>query len=73
MFLDIKVIPKASKNQVKEEETQYKVYLTASPTEGKANCALIEILADHFHIAKQRIRIIGGLKSRHKVVEIIEK
>ncbi|MFH1232034.1 MAG: DUF167 domain-containing protein [Planctomycetota bacterium] len=73
MLLNIKVIPRASKNEVKEESTgQYKIYLTAPPIDGKANDALIEILASHFHIAKQQIKIVRGLKSRHKIVEIGE-
>lgn len=71
MLLNIKVITRASKNQIKEEDTQYKVYLTAAPIDGKANDALIEILASHFHITKQQIKIVRGLKSKHKMVEII--
>ena len=72
MLLNVKVIPRASKNEVKEESTgQYKIYLTAVPADGKANDALIEILARHFYIAKQQIKIVRGLKSRHKMVQII--
>ncbi|MFH0889106.1 MAG: DUF167 domain-containing protein [Planctomycetota bacterium] len=71
MFLNIKVITKASKNQIKKEAAQYKVYLTAAPINGKANDALIEILAGYFHITKQQIKIVRGLKSKHKMVEII--
>lgn len=69
--LNIKVIPNASKNQVKEDSPGgLKVYLTAPPTDGKANEALIEVLAKHFGVAKQQVNIVRGHKSRQKVVAI---
>ncbi|MFA4835076.1 MAG: DUF167 domain-containing protein [Dehalococcoidia bacterium] len=68
--LRIRVIPNARKNRVLEEEGQLKVYLTAPPAEGKANKALIELLADHFKVKKSSVRIVKGEKSRNKVVEI---
>ncbi len=71
MRLDIKIIPNASKNQVKEESGQYKVYVTAPPADGRANQAVIKALAEHFSVAKKQISIIRGVKSRHKTVEII--
>lgn len=70
MRLNIKVIPNASKNLVKPESDQLKVYVTASPTDNKANQAVIEILAGHFGVAKRQVHIIRGQTSRHKVVEI---
>lgn len=40
------------------------------PVENRANIALVESLSDHFGIPKSRIRIVAGLKSKNKVVEI---
>jgi len=62
----IKVIPNAKRNAFKDG----KVYLTAPAVEGKANQALVEFLAEHFNVKKRQIRIIRGLKSRQKVVEV---
>ncbi|MFH1226611.1 MAG: DUF167 domain-containing protein [Planctomycetota bacterium] len=70
MRLAVKVIPNASKNLIKEEASQLKVHLTASPTDGKANAALIEVMAKHFNVAKRQVVIVRGQTSRHKVVEI---
>lgn len=70
MRLDIKVIPNASKNLVKADGAQLKVYVTAPPTDNKANQAVIEVLAGHFGVAKRQVQIIRGQTSRHKVVEI---
>ena len=70
MLLNVKVIPNAKKNKAVEEAGRLKVYLTATPVEGKANRALIEFLSEHFKVKKKQIRIVRGEKSREKVVEI---
>ncbi|MBF0512010.1 MAG: DUF167 domain-containing protein [Candidatus Omnitrophica bacterium] len=70
MRLSIKVIPKASKNAIKQEAGIMKVYLTAPPVDGKANTALVKFLAQHYDVAQSRIEIIKGETSRNKIVEI---
>ncbi len=72
MLVNIKVIPKAKKIHIKQEAGRLKVYLTAPAIEGKANSALIEILADYFKVKKSSVSIIRGEKSREKVVSIGE-
>ncbi|MFA6548570.1 MAG: DUF167 domain-containing protein [Candidatus Margulisiibacteriota bacterium] len=64
--IEIKVVPNAKRNELKEG----KVYLTAPAVEGKANQALIEFIAEHFGVKKRQVKIIKGMKSRQKVVEI---
>ena len=49
-----------------------KVRLAARAVDGKANEALIEFLAAHYNVPKRNVRIVGGLKSRQKRVEIDE-
>jgi uncharacterized protein (TIGR00251 family) len=70
MRLNIRVIPNAKQTKIVEEQEKLKVYLTAPPAEGKANKALIELLAEHFKIKKNQIKIIRGDKSRNKVLKI---
>ncbi len=72
MRLEIKVIPGASKNMLKQQDGMIKVYLTAPPIDGKANEALIKFLAKHYDVTKSRIEIIKGITSRHKIIEIGE-
>lgn len=71
MKLNIRVIPKAKHNKVVVEPDRLKVYLTAPPVEGKANEALIEFLAEHLKVKRSQIKILRGLKSRDKVIEIL--
>ncbi len=70
MKIDVKVIPGAKKNLLKKEGPLIKVYLSAPAIEGKANKALVEFLADQFHVAQRDIEITKGLKSRHKTINI---
>ena len=70
MLLNIRVQPNARQNKIVKEGDRYKVYLTAPPVEGKANQALIEFLAEYFQVKRSLVKIIKGLKSRDKIVEI---
>jgi uncharacterized protein (TIGR00251 family) len=70
MRVSIRVIPRAKQNKVVEEADRVKVYLTVPPVEGRANQALIALLAAHFQVRKSDIRIVRGEKSRDKIIEI---
>lgn len=70
MILSVKVIPKASRNFVKEEGPGFRIYLTKPAYDGLANEQLIFLLADHFKVKKYQVRIVKGDKSRNKLVEI---
>jgi uncharacterized protein (TIGR00251 family) len=71
MRIYVKVVPRSSRNAVeKTGENEYRVRLTAPPVEGKANEKLIEVLADHFGVAKSLVSIVGGKTARTKMVDI---
>lgn len=70
MKIDLKIIPSAKKELIKSEGPVWKVYLTAPAVDGKANKALISLMARHSGVKKSQIKIIKGLKSRHKTISI---
>ncbi len=70
MILELKVIPGAKRNCLKEEAGGIKIYLTAPAVDGKANQALIAFLAGHYHCKKRDIEIVSGEKSRRKKIRI---
>lgn len=75
MYINIHINPWSSRNIVLVEETLmgetlYKVYVTAPPIDGKANEALIKLIADFFSVKKRQIRIVSGFKSRYKVLDV---
>jgi len=47
-----------------------RVAVTAPAREGRANAALIDLLADHFGVPRSKIHILRGASSRHKIVEV---
>jgi len=44
--------------------------LMSKPERGEANRELIKKLAKHFHVPTVQIKIVAGLKSKRKIVEI---
>jgi hypothetical protein len=70
VILEVKVIPKSSRNAVVAEAGRMKVYVSAAPEKGKANKALIELIAGHFGVRKSDVRIRQGLHAHTKIVEI---
>jgi uncharacterized protein len=72
MKMEIRLIPNASRDEVAglTEEGRYRVKVQSPPVEGAANKRLILFLAERLGVSKSRVRIIGGEKSRNKVVEI---
>ncbi len=72
MKIRVKVQPKSSREEILDcSGNELKIYLKASPIDGKANRDLIGILAKHFKVKKSGIRIIAGKQSRNKLVEIL--
>jgi|YNPMSStandDraft_1061717.scaffolds.fasta_scaffold20048_2 hypothetical protein len=69
-IVNVKVMPKSSKNSAKLENGVLRVHLNAPPVDGKANKALIELLAEILHISKSSIEIVRGEKGRNKQIKI---
>ena len=63
---------KFHKDFLKIEENRIIVGLTSKPEKGKANLELVKKLAKHFKVSPSQIRIVVGLKSRRKIVEITD-
>ncbi|WP_456339738.1 DUF167 domain-containing protein [Fervidibacter sacchari] len=71
MRLTVKVKPSAKKEGISVSTNEMlEVAVSAPPEKGKANERLIELLAEHFRVAKSRIKIVSGHTSRSKVVEV---
>ena len=67
MKLPVKVIPKASRDRVVGwVGHRLKVAVTASPERGKANTAVIEVLANVLGVSCNRIRITSGSTNRKR-------
>jgi hypothetical protein len=71
VILDLHVQPGARTSEFAGRHGErIKVRLAARAVDGKANEALIAFLAAHYRVARRDVRIVAGLKSRRKRVEI---
>lgn len=76
MKISVKVIPNAKQNEVVDDAFDLlgarilKVKVNQPPEDGRANKAVIEILADYFKVKKSAIVIVTGETSRNKIIEI---
>lgn len=72
MKIRVKVKPNSRTEEVIQEGDDLTVRVKEPPKEGKANEAVIKLLAEHFGVPKSQVRILSGFKSKNKVVEIVE-
>jgi len=71
MILKVRVQPKASRDAiVGEHDGALKVAVTAPPDKGKANKAVVELLASKLGVPKSNIELVTGSTSRDKTVAI---
>lgn len=70
MKIRVKVIPNSRTHEVIREGDGFLVKVKEPPKEGKANKAVMESLARYFSVPQGSIRILSGLKSRNKVIEV---
>lgn len=67
VLLHVRVQPKARANAVKGwHGAALRVSVTAAPEDGKANRAVIELLAETFDVPPSSINLVRGAASRDK-------
>ena len=70
MKIDIKVIPRSSRSKIDFEAEPIRVYVHEAASDGKANSAVCEIIAQHYGVAKSNVSIFKGKSSRIKTIDI---
>ncbi len=71
VIIDILVIPRASRARLGPiHGDRIKVSVTAPPVDGKANQAVIDVLAKALGVRRNHIEIIVGHASRRKTVKV---
>lgn len=68
----VRVVTRAQKNEIVgvQEDKSLKIRLTASPTEGQANDALIKFLAERLDVPESSIEIVAGKDNRDKWISV---
>ena len=71
MKIIIKAKPSSREDKLERiDDHNYQVSVKAPAVDGKANAAIIKLLAEHFDISQSLVEIISGYMARTKVVEI---
>lgn len=66
----LRVTPRARRNTISVEDGAIRVQVTAVPEDGKANAAVVKLLADSLGVAKSRLVLVRGATSRDKVFRL---
>lgn len=66
-LLDVKATPKASRDEIKGwRDGLLQVRVTAAPENGKANDAIVALLAKAVHVPKSAFELVSGETNRNK-------
>lgn len=69
--LAVKAIPKASRDVIAGWiGDALKVRVTAAPERGKANLAIIEVIAAVLGVSRERVRVVAGETTARKIVDV---
>jgi uncharacterized protein (TIGR00251 family) len=69
VLLSVKLQPRASADGIGEAlGSELRIKVTAPPVDSAANEALVRLLAKHIDCPRNRVELVRGHNSRHKVV-----
>jgi len=68
--IKVRVTPNSKIDEVVKEGDTFLVRVNEPAKEGKANRAVIKLLADYFGVPQRQIAISSGFSSRNKVIDI---
>jgi len=70
--LALRVTPGARGEAITIEQGRLLVKVRAKPEDGKANAAVLELLAEALGIATSRLRMLRGATGRDKLVQLLD-
>ena len=71
VLLSVKLQPRASVNEIGEAlGNELRIKVTAPPVDAAANEALVKLLAQRLDCPRNRVELVRGHTSRHKIVKL---
>ncbi|MFA5113027.1 MAG: DUF167 domain-containing protein [Candidatus Margulisiibacteriota bacterium] len=67
ILVEIKVVPGGERNELHGT----RLHITSPEHDGRTNETVIDILAEHYNVKKNRIKIMKGHNSLQKTIKII--
>lgn len=71
LLVNVRVVPRAAREQVELDGQGLRVRLTAPPVEGAANVALITLLAGRLGVPKRSLTLVRGATAREKQIAVV--
>ena len=71
ILLSVKLQPRASRTEIDQPHgAELKIKVTAPPVDSAANDALIRFLAERLDCPRNRVELVRGHTSRHKLLKL---
>jgi len=70
--IQVKVKANSKTEEISQEGDKLIVKVKEPPREGRANQAVIKLLAEHFEVPQSQVRILSGFKSKNKTIEVVD-
>lgn len=71
MTFEIKAVPKSSKAEIIEGAYVLKVKVPAVAEKGKANAAIVELVAEAFGVPKKNVQVLRGITAPQKTIQVL--
>ena len=69
--ISVTVKANAKGNRVERiDDTHFRAWVKEPPQEGRANEAVIRVMSDYLDCPKSRLKILSGLRSKNKTIQI---
>ena len=72
MRIQVRVKPGSKTEEFSREGDSFILKVKEPAREGRANQAVIKLLAEHFNVPRSQVRILSGFRSRNKVIAVME-
>ena len=72
MKVTVKIKPNSKVEGITADGEKLLVKVKEPPREGRANRVVIRLLAEYFKVPQSSVKILSGMRSRDKVIEIQE-
>ena len=73
MKIQVKVKPGSKTEELSREGDSFIIKVKEPTKEGKANQAVIKLLAEHFGVPQRQVMILSGISTRNKVIEVVKE
>jgi len=65
---NLRVVPRSNRNELKEQDGKFKLYIKAVPEKGRANREIVRFFKKKCNL---KVEIVSGEKSKDKILRVI--